>query len=70
MVGLSSGSSGSQPKIHWFTKSDSVYLRKYVCWMCGNLIYCDECKKFECVLGLPLSRDACQLRKDAKVVRA
>ena len=66
---LSSGSSERQPKIHWFTKSDSVYLRKFVCWMCGNLLYCDECKKFECILGLSLSRDACQFRKVAEVVR-
>jgi hypothetical protein len=69
VVSLGSGSSEGQPKVHWFTKSDSVYLHKYVCWMCGYLIYCCECKKFECVLGHLLSRDACQFRKDGEIVR-
>ena len=58
-------------KIRWFTKSDVVYLREYVCWsesaMCGRLFYCGECKKFECALGLALSKVVCPSRVEAVV---
>lgn len=65
---LDSGSSEDKPKVHWFTKSERIYLSKYVCWMCGKLLYCSECKRFECALGFPLSEGACSSRMDAKIV--
>ena len=63
-----SGSSESLPKIHWFTKSEIVFVRGFVCWDCGRLIYCSECKKFECFLGFPLSKVSCPSRVEGKVV--
>lgn len=68
MVSLDSGSSGV--KVTDLDKSDVVRLRKYVCWMCNNLRYCSHCKKFECILGRPLTKVACGFRKDAEVLWA
>jgi hypothetical protein len=72
VVELGSGSSESQPRIHWYAKSDRDFLRQYACWMCGNLFYCSECKKFECFLDR--ARDwtpkrVCPSRVDAEVVQ-
>lgn len=65
---MGSGSSEDKRKIHWFTKSEKIFLRKHACWMCEKLFYCAECKKFECALRFPLSEGACQFREDAEIV--
>ena len=67
VVGLGSGSSVGEAKGHLMTEADSVYLRKFACWTCGNLRYCPRCKKFECVLGFPLRTGVCRSRKVAGV---
>ena len=67
MVG--SGSSGDHVRIHWFTKSESAYLREYACWRCGELLYCSECGRFECFSGCEVPKKSCAFRKEGKVVR-
>lgn len=69
---MSSGSSEVQPDIHWFTKSDMVFLRKYACWMCSNLFYCSECRRFECVLDRARDwtpKKVCPSRVNAEIVQ-
>lgn len=59
-------------KVHWFKKSERLYLCEHtVCWMCCYLIYCSECKRFECALNrdkaFALPKVLCVSRKDADV---
>jgi hypothetical protein len=54
-------SSGIKGGGYRFTESDKIYLRQYVCFGCEHLIYCRECKRFECAFDR--SVDKCTLRK-------
>lgn len=69
--GMVSGSSEGEPKVHWFTKSEVAFLRKFACWKCAFLMYCSECERFECALvrdcRVPVK--VCSFRKDAEFVR-
>lgn len=61
-----SACSKDEVNVHWFTKSESAYLRKYVCWMCGELLYCGECERFHCALGYEVPKKSCVFRKEGK----
>ena len=66
-----SGSSRGKPSVHWFSSAETAFLRKYPCWKCAFLIYCLECKRFECTLNrnreIPV--EVCSFRKDAEFVQ-